>query len=183
VAAVLVTGTAFASLSIAGLRLDTEVDGVDEWLQIVESGAQSLVFFGLGVLFLLSLEQRHRRRLALAAIHELRSLCHVIDMHQLTKDPDSLAHPDGRTAHSPDRHLTKYESARYLDYCSEMLSLTAKVGASYAQTANDPVILAAVREIQELASDLSSELWQKIVILDAMMDPQATRTSSRFAPT
>jgi hypothetical protein len=167
------------ALSANGIRVDARVDGLDEWLQVIESGVQDVVFLGIGVAFLLTLEQRHRRRQALAAIHELRSLCHVIDMHQLTKDPDSLTYPQGRTEHSPERWaMTGYELSRYLDYCSEMLSLAAKVAALYAQTANDPVVLGAVREIQELASDLSSELWQKIVILDRM----TAESASPYAP-
>ena len=45
---------------------------------------------GAAVLFLVTLEVRLRRQRALAAIHELRSLAHVVDMHQLTKHPEGL---------------------------------------------------------------------------------------------
>jgi hypothetical protein len=36
----------------------------------------------------MTIETRVKRRRALRAIHELRSIAHVIDMHQLTKDPE-----------------------------------------------------------------------------------------------
>ena len=38
---------------------------------------------------------------ALKALHELRSLIHVIDMHQLTKDPERLLSEHSRTDSSP----------------------------------------------------------------------------------
>ena len=37
----------------------------------------------------------------------------------------------------------RFELSRYLDYCSEMLSLTAKLAALYAQNLPDPVIIEA----------------------------------------
>src|SRR5205814_2937873 len=51
---------------------------------------QNVVFLGLAVLFLANVETRIKRRRALAALHELRSIAHIVDMHQLTKDPDQL---------------------------------------------------------------------------------------------
>jgi len=40
--------------------------------------------------FLTTLESRVKRARALAMIHELRSIAHIIDMHQLTKDPERV---------------------------------------------------------------------------------------------
>jgi len=65
--------------------------GVVDFLQGLESGVNDVVFLGLGVFFLLTLEGRIKRRTALRVLHELRSIAHVIDMHQLTKDPDQDA--------------------------------------------------------------------------------------------
>lgn len=113
--------------------------------------------------FLVSLETRLKRRQALEAIHELRSIVHVVDMHQLTKDPEvvlSVATASARRA------MTRPELARYLDYCSELLSLTSKVAALYAQHLTDSVVLDAVHEVEALATGLSGRIWQKIVILD-----------------
>jgi len=59
-------------------------------LQIAESAVNDLIFLGVAVFFLSSLEARVKRHEALRALHQLRSLAHVIDMHQLTKDPEQL---------------------------------------------------------------------------------------------
>jgi hypothetical protein len=106
----------------------------------------------------------------LAALHELRSVAHVIDMHQLTKDPDSARRPDLATPSSPKRTLDRFELSRYLDYCSEMLSVTTKLAALYAQESDDTLVLGAVREIEGMAGALSSKIWQKIMIIDVLED-------------
>ena len=63
--------------------------------------------------------------------------------------------------------MTPFELTRYLDYCSEMLSLTGKLAAVYAQNLPDPVVIDAVYDIESLTTDLSQKIWQKITILDA----------------
>ena len=73
-----------------------------------------------------------------------------------------------RTSSSPDRDLTPFELVRYLDYCSEMLSLTAKLAALYAEKLSDPVVLEAVGDIERLTSDLSGKIWQKITIVQSL---------------
>lgn len=137
-------------------------------LQVLESGINDVIFLGIAVIFLWSLEARAKRREALRALHELRSMAHVIDMHQLTKDPEQLLTPDKRTRSSPKRDMTRFELSRYLDYCSEMLAIISKIAALYVQDIDDPQVLAAVDDIQGLTTGLSSKIWQKIVILDSM---------------
>ncbi len=107
--------------------------------------------------FLITLEVRVKRRRALKAIHELRSLAHIIDMHQLTKDPHVLLGQGPQTANSPMRTLTPYQLARYLDYCSEMLSLIGKLAALYVQRFDDQVALAAVDGIEDLTNGLVTQ--------------------------
>jgi hypothetical protein len=63
--------------------------------------------------------------------------------------------------------MTKYELTRYLDYCSEMQSLTGKLAALYAQNLPDPVIIDAVNDIEELTANFSRKVWQKISILES----------------
>ena len=72
-------------------------------MQAVESTMNIAILVGLGVIALTRLESRWKRGRALASLHTLRSLAHVIDMHQLTKDPSAerLAEP---TASSPKRN-------------------------------------------------------------------------------
>ena len=125
-----------------------------------------LVFVGIAVAFLVTLETRLKRRRALDAINELRAIAHIIDMHQLTKDPEMVFPGQPWTSASPERKLTPFELNRYLDYCSEMLALVSKIAALYVQSFPDRDALAAVDEIETLTTGLSRKIWQKIMILD-----------------
>ena len=145
---------------------DLGVVGVGGWLQAIESATQDVIFVGVAIYFLVTLEARMKRHIALRALHRLRTIVHIVDMHQLTKDPEHLLTPGRTTASSPERALSRFELSRYLDYCSEMMSLTSKLAALHVQYANDPVVLDAVNDIEVLASNLSNKMWQKIVILD-----------------
>ena len=58
------------------------------------------------------------------------------------------------------------ELGRYLDYCSELLSVTSKLAALLVQYFNDEVLLGAVNEIETLTTGLSGKIWQKIRLLD-----------------
>jgi hypothetical protein len=157
-------------LGVGSLRLSTAVQSLAELVQATESLINDVVFLGIALVFLVGLEGRIKRGRVLSALHELRSLAHVIDMHQLTKDPHRLsdAARDGGidTPSSPVRSLTRFELGRYLDYCSEMLALLGKIAALYAQSTTDSVALNAVDEIEDLTSGLSHKIWQKIMILD-----------------
>jgi hypothetical protein len=92
----------------------------------------------------------------------------VIDMHQLTKDPEQLLSPGRGTSSSPKRTLDRFELGRYLDYCTEMLALISKVAALYVQDIDDPQVLNAVNDIQGLTTGLSANIWQKIVLVDTL---------------
>jgi hypothetical protein len=136
-------------------------------LQAVEAAANIVVLLGAALFFLISLETRFKRNRSLRDLNVFRSIAHVIDMHQLTKDPSSVLASDHATASSPERTMTPFELTRYLDYCSEMLSLTSKLAAVYAQNLPDPVVIDAVYDIESLTTDLSQKIWQKITIVDA----------------
>lgn len=142
-------------------------DDYTNFIQALEASISSVVFIGAAILVLVSWENRIKRNRALKAIHELRAMAHIVDMHQLTKDPESYF---GRLrgAPSPKRDLTPFELNRYLDYCSETLALLSKVAALYVQEFQDPVLLDAVDDVEDLASGLSRKIWQKLMILYAM---------------
>ena len=144
----------------------TTADNVYTVLQGVEATMNILVLIGAALLFLFTVEERMKRKRALKALHELRSIIHVIDMHQLTKDPSAVIGTLAPTEHSPKRSLTPSELVRYLDYCSEMLSLTSKVAALYAQSLPDAIVTDAVSDIERLTTNLSQKVWQKIMILE-----------------
>ncbi len=167
----LVIGTV---MSISAFRIQPRNEPVT-WLELVqamESGINDIVFIGVGVFFLVSLENRIRRRRILKALHELRSLAHVIDMHQLTKDPQRAAGALVTTPSSPTETLTPDQLLRYLDYCSEMLSLVGKLAATYLQHSDDEVVLNTVDEIEGLTTGLSRKIWQKLMIIHASLGPQ-----------
>lgn len=136
-------------------------------IPVLESVINELVLLGAGLFFLITLESRIKRGRALKAIHELRSLAHIIDMHQLTKDPHGMLEGGTVTPNSPARKLTPYELSRYLDYCTEMLSLIGKLAALYVQRFDDPVALAAVDGMEDLTTGLSRKIWQKIAMIEA----------------
>lgn len=167
VAALLLFALMLASLFVSVSRHAAGGENLSELLQGVEAGINEVVFLSLAVFFLTSLEQRAKRRRALGALHDLRSIVHIVDMHQLTKDPQHIL-GDRRTASSPVRRLNRFELARYLDYCSELLSLSSKLAALHVQYVNDPVVLDAVNDIETLAANLSNKIWQKIMIIDAV---------------
>lgn len=143
---------------------DIATDGF-VFFQGLEALINVLILSGAGIWFLLTLETRIKRSRALQRLHELRSIAHVIDTHQLTKTPVSVLEGGDRTASSPERTLTPFHLRRYLDYCSEMLSLTGKLAALYLGHSRDPVIIQAVNEVEELTSDFSRKIWQKISVL------------------
>ncbi|MFN5182755.1 MAG: hypothetical protein ACK5D5_06990 [Bacteroidota bacterium] len=130
----------------------------------IESSIQILLFIGGAIFFLFRIEGTFKRKKALKFLHELRAIAHVIDMHQLTKDPKSLN--KNSTPNSPKRDLNNYDLSRYLDYCCEMLSLTSKISALYANDYDDEIVLNTVNEIEELTLGLNQKIWQKIILIE-----------------
>ena len=139
---------------------------VAEFFQGLDAFLNELVFVGLALLFLFTVENRIKRSRALKNLYLLRSLAHIVDMHQLTKHPERVAEGGRDTPSSPKRVLTSFELTRYLDYCSEMLALLSKLAALHTQHFNDPVTLEAVNDVENLTQGLSRTIWQKIMILD-----------------
>ncbi len=158
--AVLVVQALLHALRTTGIGNPLEVP------QAIDSGIQDMVFLGVALALLLTLESRLKRKRALGFIKELRAVAHLVDMHQLTKDPHRLTGSTPDTASSPRRELTQQELGRYLDYCSEMVSLTAKLAALYAQRFDDAVVLQAVDEVEDLTTGIAGKTWQKITMLE-----------------
>jgi hypothetical protein len=139
---------------------------VAEFFQGLDAFINELVFVGLALLFLFTVENRIKRSRALKSLYVLRSLAHIVDMHQLTKHPERVTGDERDTPSSPQRVLTPFELTRYLDYCSEMLALLSKLAALHTQHFNDPVTLDAVNDVENLTQGLARTIWQKIMILD-----------------
>jgi hypothetical protein len=133
-----------------------------DMLPLLETIINDLVFGGIAVFFLLRIPERMERARVLRILHRLRSLAHVIDMHQLTKVPERLER-DSREDGGLD--LDRAELNRYLDFCTEMLSLVGKSAALFAEHTTDGDVLDAVEGIETLTSDMARKVWQKIGII------------------
>ncbi len=151
------------AVGMEALRQQEEF-GLIDVIQAAESGVNDVIFLAIAIFFLVRLEQRFKRDRALNMLHKIRSLAHIIDMHQLTKDPDTLGADAVPTPNSPVRDLDGYELKRYFDYCSEMLSVLSKMAAILVENFDDPVTLAAVNEVENLTSGLARKIWQKIMV-------------------
>jgi fumarate reductase subunit D len=146
-------------------RISGSDDAVQS-MQGIEATINTVILAVLGLLALVRTEERIKRKKVFRQLHGLRSLIHVIDMHQLTKDPATLSADFKPTSHSPARITNAADLARYLDYCSEMLSITGKIAALFAQSVNDDVVVNAVNDIENLSSNLSRKIWQKITLIE-----------------
>ena len=131
-------------------------------LDLAETAVNDLVYAAIAIFFLWSFPERLQRSRLLNLLHQLRSTAHVIDMHQLTKDPEQLKPSWVPTSKSTKLNMTRDQVERYLDYCSEMLSLVGKTAALCAEESRDSVILETVSTIENLTVGLSRKIWQKI---------------------
>lgn len=170
------TGIAITGLGALLFALLSQVKGSAESWDVVQfvgltnAAMNNIVLLAAVVFFLFTVETRVKRRRALAAIHELRSLAHVVDMHQLTKDPDRLVFDRTDTRSSPSNELDAFEMSRYLDYCSEILSLIGKIASVYSLRLHDDVAVRAVNEVERLTAGLSQKIFQKIMIIHGTLD-------------
>ena len=86
-------------------------------------------------------------------------------MHQLSKDPEQVSPSYTVTAASVAHGLDADQLHHYLNYCSEMLSLTAKTVALCAEHSTDGVVLETISTIETLTTELSNKISQKISLL------------------
>jgi len=163
---VIATMVVVVGLGALSIRLSSRVNSVSELVQTLDASINDIVFLGIAIFFLVTVEARLKRRKALGSLQQLRSVVHIVDMHQLTKDPERLMSPQPDTSSSPARPMTPPELGRYLDYCSELLSLTSKIGAIYVQDFPDTTALEAVDQLSTLTNGLSRNIWQKIMIVE-----------------
>ena len=142
--------------AIANLRLSLANLSLSDLVQVLEATTSEVIVIGGGLFFLVSIETRVKRARVVDAINKLREVAHIVDMKQLTKDPDS-----------PDQTLSDLELGRYLDYCSELLSLVSKIGVLYITRFDDPDATQSVNQLETLVTGLSAKIWQKISILQS----------------
>lgn len=140
--------------------------GVEEVPQALDAIVNLVILAGGGVWFLLSLEGRLKRSIVLRHLHELRSIAHAVDMTQLSIDPPAIL---DTVPPSPSSATRLWPSPpdlfAFLAFCTDMLALTGKLAALYAQRSSDPVINAAANDIEQLSAGLAGKIWQKITMI------------------
>jgi hypothetical protein len=149
---VVVSFTLFYSLS--KLKLSFASPSVQDLVGVLNSATNEIILLSAGVFSLIAIENRIKRERVIDAISNLRAVAHIIDMHQLTKAPGSKTHG-----------LSDEQLSRYLDYCSEMLSLVSKIAFLYVNNFDDAPANQSVNELEDLTSGLSRKIWQKITII------------------
>jgi len=149
-------------LALHDALFDDNVKNSIDVLGLAETAISDIVYAAIAIFFLWSFPERLQRSRLLTLLHQLRSTAHVIDMHQLTKDPEQLKPSWVPTAKSTKLNMTRDQVERYLDYCSEMLSLVGKTAALCAEESRDSLILETVSTIETLTVGLSRKIWQKI---------------------
>jgi hypothetical protein len=165
IALILVLTGAVLVLAVRSAAADAPDTGLD-WIPLLEGAVNDLVFAALAIWFLYSVPERLQRESLLELLHRLRSLAHIVDMHQLTKDPERLRSSFTPTAASVAMDLDTDQLEHYLDYCSELLSLIGKAAALCAEESRDAVVLDTVSTVETLTVSLERKIWQKIAVLD-----------------
>lgn len=140
----------------------------ENFIPLLEAGINDIILIGAGIFFLVSAETRIKRRRVLNSLHRLRVFAHIIDMHQLHKDPERVMQRGELAPSTPQIKMTAFELSRYLDYSSELLSLAGIIAGLYAQNSEDAVLIDAVSDIEQLTNGISRKIWQKLMILDLL---------------
>jgi hypothetical protein len=136
-------------------------------VSLIEAIFNIIFILGAVAFYLVSIETKYKRKKAVKSINKLRSLLHVVDMHQLSKDPNMVDLKKYSTQSSPERILSKFELFRYLNYCSEIIAIISKISTIYAQEFEDEIVIETVNDIEILSTGLNQKIWQKINILQS----------------
>ena len=163
--ALVLIGLAVALALIAGQAVAAGEPHGWDWLTVFESLVNDVVFAGIAIYFLWALPDRFQRHGDLDTLQRLRSLAHVVDMYQLTKNPERLRPDFAATSATLPLGMTAIELANYLDYCSELLSMVGKTAALFGEHTDDRTTLATIAGIEDLTNNLSGKIWTKISLL------------------
>ena len=137
-----------------------------DWLPLIESSVNDLIFAAIALYFLFTSPSGSSAGTLLDLLHRLRSLAHVIDMHQLTKDPERL-----KPELPADLGQPRREPGPGRDGALPRLLLRAAQpdrqdrGTLCAEKSRDSVVLTTVSTLETLTNDMSRKIWQKIQLL------------------
>ncbi len=153
--------------SIYHIKFNKDIWEFGTYVQSLDGITNLIMVLGFVIFFFFKFESRVKTKRALSSLKELKTLAHVIDMHQLTKDPHKVMdNAIVLTKSSPRMDMDAKALIRYLDYCTEMLSLIGKIAVLYGQYLEDAQMNNTVNEIETMTTQLSRKIWQKIMILN-----------------
>jgi hypothetical protein len=144
------------AIALAGIVHQVVTRPFSEILSLLDITKGVAIYLFAALAFFITLEFRLKRRKALKAVHELRTMAHIIDMHQLMKDEVIEKFRDDPTD-SPER------INQYLHACTALLALVSKIGQLYVEHFPDPEAVRAVDDFGLMATGLSNKIWNKIL--------------------
>ena len=115
----------------------------------------SLILLAGALWFLITIENRIKRRKALMYIEELREFLHVIDVTQLFYTP-LVYNPDPAAA----RTSATFDYTYFL-FCTQMLGVISNLAPLYTRGAANDSILRAASEVEMLANAITVKLLSK----------------------
>jgi hypothetical protein len=145
-----------------------DLENFGEFMQATDAGFNVLLLLAGAAIFLVSVENRVKRRRALKVLHELRSLAHVVDMHQLSKDPvmDLSVLDEGTRLNDRPKAIQQAEDLwYYLSFSTDLLSVIGKLAACFAHEEIDRIVLDTINEIETVSTALSRKIWQKMSLV------------------
>jgi hypothetical protein len=141
-------------LFVIGAVYQVATHHIDEILKFLDDTKGAALYLAGFALAFFTIEVRLKRRRALEAISELRAVAHIVDMHQLAKDPAIEEFREGG-------RTEKMES--YLHACTALLALLSKLGQMYVEHFPDTVATKAANDFEMISTGLSNKIWMKIL--------------------
>jgi hypothetical protein len=140
------------ALALAAALHQVITHPLDQILRFLDDTKGAAVYIVGFIAVLIGLEVRWKRRRALTAVHQLRALSHIIDMHQLAKDQAIAQFRDEES-----------KMQEYLHACTALLALVSKIGQLYVDHFPDSVATSAVNDFEMITTGLSNKIWMKIL--------------------
>jgi hypothetical protein len=147
---------ALLAVAVAAVGWQVYNHSLDQTVQFIKDTQGAGIYLLSALVFLVTLEIRLKRRKALQAVDELRAMAHIIDMHQLAKDPVLETFRDEPTPYGD-------KTNQYLHACTALLALVSTVGQLYVENFPDAVAVRAVDDFESMATGLSNKIWNKIL--------------------
>jgi hypothetical protein len=151
------------ALLVAGAVHGIVTHEIADTLKFLDTTKGAAVYLSVFGAIFIGLEIRWKRHRALKAVAEIRALAHIVDMHQLAKDPPiEQFRQDGR----------QVKVMEYLHACTALLALLSKVAQFYVENFPDPVATNAVNDFEMITTGLSNKIWMKILSMKGFDPPR-----------